>query len=237
MRRIGIALIALSLIVGVLATDILTLRNQNAFAGGPGTNGAGSNAAGASGAGGGGASASTAPSAPDDESTYVMGVWREGKAVDTDIAFLDLFLRDYLRRGYKPEQPIKYNHQLHIEKNKMECQYCHSGVAKSGYATLPSVELCMGCHKSVKTDSPEIKKLKEFYDKNESVPWVPVNNLPEHVRFTHKRHIKAGVGCHTCHGQIQKMPVVEKMASLKMGFCVSCHRENGASIDCSTCHY
>ena len=195
---------------------ILTLGKENALAGGD---------------------PQATPPPPVDESLYGMGVWRDGKAVFSDIAFLDIFLRDYLRRGYQPEQPIRYNHQLHMEKNKMECQYCHSGVTKSAFATLPSVELCMGCHKAVFPDRPEIKKLKEFSDKGESIPWVPVNNLPEHVRFNHKRHLKAGVGCHTCHGQIQKMPVVEKMSSLKMGFCVSCHRENGASIDCSTCHY
>ncbi len=213
MRRIVIALLVLILSVG-----LLVVGRKNALAGDP---------------------KAPAPAAVKqyNEADYAAGLWNEGKAVFSDIALLDLFLRDYLRKGYKPEQPIHYSHVLHMEKNKMECQYCHSGVAKSPFATIPAVDLCMGCHKAVKTDSPEIKKLKEFYDKGEAVPWVPVNNLPEHVRFNHKRHIKAGVGCHSCHGQVQKMEVVEKMSTLKMGFCISCHRENGASIDCSTCHY
>lgn len=168
---------------------------------------------------------------------YLSGVWRDGKAVFSDIAITDIFMKPSYRRGYRPEQPIRFNHQRHMEKNQMECQYCHSGVTKSGFATLPSVDLCMGCHKNVKTDSEEIKKLKDYHDRKEPVPWVSVNNLPEHVRFNHKRHLKAGVACQNCHGQVQKMEVVEKVSSLKMGFCVSCHRENGATIDCSACHY
>ena len=172
-----------------------------------------------------------------DHPSYSNGLWREGKAIFSDIKLLDVFWGDKYRRGYRPEQPIKYNHQQHVELNQMECTYCHSGVTKSNFATLPSVDLCMGCHKSVKTESPEIKKLKDYHDKGEPVPWVSVNNLPEHVLFNHQRHLKAGVTCQTCHGQVQKMAVVERMSSLKMGFCISCHRANGASLDCSICHY
>ena len=163
------------------------------------------------------------------------GLWREGKAVFSDVKALDIFLK--YARGYKPKQPINFSHKLHVEKNQMECQYCHSSVHKSPFATIPSVDLCMGCHQNVKKESSEIQKLKEYYDKKEPIPWVPVNNLPEYVVFNHQRHLKAGVGCHNCHGQVQEMDVVEKTSSLKMGFCVSCHRENGASIDCAVCHY
>ncbi len=168
---------------------------------------------------------------------YKAGLWREGQAVFSDIMFLDFLMKDSDRRGFRPKQPINFSHATHVEKNQMECQYCHSGVAKSPFATLPSVELCMGCHKSVMTDKPEIKKLAKYYEDKQPIPWVHVHNLPEHAHFNHKRHLKAGVGCQNCHGQIPKMPVVEKVSSMKMGFCVSCHRENGASIDCSTCHY
>lgn len=162
------------------------------------------------------------------------GVWQEGKAVFSDIRALDPFSK--YPRGYRPEQPIHFSHKLHLEKNQMECQYCHSGVNKSPFPTIPSLEVCMGCHKLVKTDSPEIKKLKDFYDRQVPVEWEPVNHLPEHVFFNHERHIKAGVGCQTCHGLVQKMDVVEKVSSLKMGFCVTCHRDKGASVDCLICH-
>ncbi len=173
----------------------------------------------------------------DEQANIYAGVWREGKAVFSDWLALDFLMKDYLKRGYKPEQPIKYSHKLHVDQLKIECQYCHSGVAKSSFATVPSVESCMGCHKSVRTESPEIKKLKEHYDQKKPVHWEPVNNLPEHVQFNHQRHVKAGVSCQNCHGLVQKMEVVEKVSSLKMGFFVSCHRENGASIDCGVCHY
>ncbi len=171
-----------------------------------------------------------------DANDIRAGLWRDGKAVFSDETFLDPFGK--YPRGYRPQQPINYNHRIHVEKNQIECQYCHSGVTKSPYATIPSVDLCMGCHKSVMTSaqSPEIKKLTDAYQAKQPIEWVPVHNLPEHVYFTHERHVKAGVGCQQCHGQVQQMDVVEKVSSMKMGFCVSCHREQGVSIDCLVCH-
>lgn len=163
------------------------------------------------------------------------GVWREGKAVFSDVPILDP-LNPY-QKGYKPKQPIPFSHRRHVEIAKMECQYCHSGVAKSPYATIPSLDLCMGCHANVLPESPFIKQLAEYYEKGIPVEWEPVNNLQEYAVFNHERHVKAGVGCHKCHGQVNKMDEVEKVSSLRMGWCVSCHRMNGASIDCSICHY
>jgi len=174
---------------------------------------------------------------PVDNPERLQGVWRDGKAVFSDIPLFDVLMADHYVKGYRPEQPIKFSHQQHVEKNQMECQYCHSGVAKANYPTIPSVESCMGCHKNVKTDSPEIKKLKEYYDAGKPVEWVPVHNLPEHAHFPHERHIKAGVGCQNCHGQMQRMQAAEKVSTMKMGWCLTCHREKGATIDCSACHY
>lgn len=204
-----------------------------------GTSGAGAAASpGNTGAANASGTATVYPDLGPDNPIYYRGLWRDGKAVFSDYKALDfLWGAARYKRGYRPVQPIAYNHQVHMEKNQMECTYCHSGVTKSNYATLPAVELCMGCHKSVRTDAPDIKKLKEAFDKGQPIEWVPVNNLPEHVQFNHKRHLKAGVTCQTCHGMVQKMSVVERMSSFKMGWCVSCHRENGASIDCALCHY
>lgn len=168
------------------------------------------------------------------ESELKQGLWRDGKAVFSDVKELDLFWK--YARGYKPTQPIAFSHRIHVEMNGIECQYCHSGVNKSSYATVPALELCMGCHKLVRPEREQIKLLKKYYDEGRPVEWEPVNHLPEHAYFTHERHVKAGIGCQACHGQVQKMDVVEKLSSLKMGFCVSCHRENGASIDCQVCH-
>lgn len=166
-------------------------------------------------------------------------VWNEGQA-----AFWDLNVADHFRlfgfaekaKGYSPEQPIKFSHVIHVAKNKMECQYCHYTVSKAAFAAIPEVSTCMGCHKLIKTESPEIQKLTDYYNKGEPVPWVKVHVTPDHVNFNHKRHVKAGVACNSCHGEIPQMEQVERMSSMKMGWCVSCHREKGASIDCWTCH-
>ena len=178
------------------------------------------------------------PSAqPVSREDILAGLWRNGEAVDTDIPLLDVLVKDKFARGHKPTQPVNYSHVIHVKQNGIECQYCHSGVAKSSYATMPPLEACMGCHNVVKTESPEIKKLAEAWKNKQPIEWIPVHNLPEHANFNHQRHIKAGVGCQNCHGQVQNMDVVERVSTLKMGFCVSCHRDQGVSIDCGLCHY
>ena len=146
------------------------------------------------------------------------------------------------------EQPIHYSHKLHAGKLGIDCAYCHTNVDKSPVANYPNVETCMNCHKYVKraegqkADSPEIAKLTKYYDDKKSIPWVQVSWLPDHVGFNHKRHVKAGVSCFTCHGDVRKMDVVHTVNKLNMGFCVTCHkanRENAAhpaSLDCYTCH-
>ncbi len=167
------------------------------------------------------------------------GVWNDGQAALWDLNVLDhyrLFGFPEKAKGYKPEQPIKFSHVIHVQKNKMECQYCHWSVDKAAFAAIPEVESCMGCHKYVKTDSPEIKKLADYAAQNKPVPWNKVHVMADYVRFNHKRHVKAGVNCQECHGQVPNMETVERVSSMKMGWCVSCHRDKGASIDCSTCH-
>jgi hypothetical protein len=101
----------------------------------------------------------------------------------------------------------------------------------------------MGCHKIVATDRPEIVKLTAYFDRGEQVPWVKVHYLPEHVKFNHKRHVRAGLACQECHGPVQEMDRVYQFSSLKMGWCVTCHRKNldnpnfPASMDCLVCHH
>lgn len=173
-----------------------------------------------------------------------LGVWNNGEA-----ALWDLDIIDYFRifgakeraRGYKPEQPIKFSHVTHVQKNKMECQFCHWTVNKSPYAAIPEVASCMGCHNMVKgtttEQQEEIKKLEDFHKSGKQIPWIKVHVMPAYVFFNHKRHVKAGVGCQECHGQIPEMPQVERATSMKMGWCIDCHRQKGTSIDCYTCHH
>lgn len=171
------------------------------------------------------------------------GVFNDGQAALWDLNVFDHF--HYFgpperARGYRPEQPIKFSHVTHVQKNRIECQYCHWTVAKSGYAAIPEVETCMTCHKAIKggteEQKTEINKIQEAYSADKPIEWNKVHVMPDYVKFNHKRHLKAGVTCQSCHGQIPEMDVVERVSSMKMGWCVECHRQNGASIDCYTCH-
>ena len=172
------------------------------------------------------------------------GVYADGQAALWDLDMLDyfrLFGAKERARGYRPEQPIAFSHITHVQKNKMECQYCHWSVAKAAYAAIPEVQACWGCHMLVTGQSEfqkkEIAKVKEAWDANKPIAWQKVHVMPDYVHFNHKRHVKAGIGCQNCHGQVPEMQRVERVTSMKMGWCISCHRQEGASVDCYTCHY
>lgn len=179
------------------------------------------------------------------------GVWNDGRAALWDLSIIDHFMifgPEARVRGYAPDQPIKFSHVTHVQKTGLNCQFCHWNVAKSAFASIPEVQTCFGCHGQTPiapnglvpgtTDEQkaEIKKITEYYQKGEPIPWVKVHVMPDHVAFNHKRHTKAGVTCQECHGQIPEMEKVERVSSLKMGWCVDCHRQKGTSIDCYTCH-
>lgn len=172
------------------------------------------------------------------------GVYNDGQAALWDLNITDhfhYFGPPQRARGYRPQQPINFSHVIHVQQNKMECQYCHWSVSKASYAAIPEEETCMGCHGALIAGKSEqgkkdIEKLKDYYKRGEPIPWVKVHVMPDYLKFNHKRHVKAGVSCQECHGQIPEMEKVERVSSMKMGWCVGCHRERGASIDCLVCH-
>lgn len=142
--------------------------------------------------------------------------------------------------NYAPEQPIKFSHKVHAGQNGIACQYCHVGVEKSKHAVIPSANICMNCHKAVKegpiTGTEEIAKIYTALDYNPEtgvygnnptpIKWVKIHNLPDHVYFNHSQHVKVGkVECTTCHGEVEKMEVVNQHSPLTMGWCINCHRE------------
>ena len=139
-------------------------------------------------------------------------------------------------RRQGPEQPVAFSHKTHVQDRGISCVYCHQGVASTADATLPSTETCMDCHRVVKPDSPEVKKVAEAFQAGEAIDWVRVTDLPDFVRFTHRRHIQAGVDCMSCHGDVARMDRVYKAHPLNMGECLSCHNQMKASTDCLTCH-
>jgi len=132
---------------------------------------------------------------------------------------------DRFVRGYEPEQPIPFSHQLHPGTLRISCIYCHSGVLKSRHAGIPAVGKCMNCHKVTKTDSPDIKKLAAAYDTGAPLPWVRIHSLPDHVYFDHRPHVHAGILCQTCHGEVQTMARVYQHMSMRMSNCLGCHRD------------
>lgn len=172
-----------------------------------------------------------------------------------------------IQQGYAPKQPIAYSHKLHAGQYKIDCNYCHTGVNKGKSATIPAANICMNCHGVIKKESPEIQKIYAAIEQNRPIEWVRVHNLPDLAYFNHAQHVNVGnVQCTTCHGQIEKMEVVEQRSSLTMGWCIDCHRKtevntkdnayydklvalhrkeskeplkvaNIGGIECSKCHY
>jgi len=137
-----------------------------------------------------------------------------------------------------PPQPINFSHQIHVQKVGLACTHCHTTVEKSSSAGIPSVQTCMTCHRAVATDKPEIKKLTRYWEEKQPVPWQRVYKIParKYVYFSHKRHVKAGLECVNCHGNVQLQAVIEQVPKLEMGWCMACHRSKNAPIDCATCH-
>jgi hypothetical protein len=163
------------------------------------------------------------------------------------------------QQGYQPVQPINFSHKIHAGDNQIQCLYCHSGADKSQTAGIAAASTCMNCHTKILKDSPEIQKITTALAQNKPIEWVKVNDLPDHVSFTHSRHVTAGVKCQTCHGPVETEDRVSQADVLSMGMCVTCHRThrevtldaNGrpivtkeatpkrlmASTDCSVCHH
>ncbi|MBK8048253.1 MAG: cytochrome c3 family protein [Anaerolineales bacterium] len=121
-------------------------------------------------------------------------------------------------------QPVAYSHALHVGELGLDCRYCHTPVEVSNTAGIPPTETCMGCHAEIAPDSLALAPVRNSYAQNKPIEWVRVHNLPDYVYFNHAIHVKQGVGCETCHGRIDQMPVVAKTESMQMSWCLDCHR-------------
>lgn len=144
-----------------------------------------------------------------------------------------------LRRLFAVEnskQPIAFNHRAHVVNAKMDCSYCHEYYSKSAAAGLPPIQTCVTCHSAIASENAEIKKVLSYWERHEEIPWVRLYQMPDHVIFTHKRHIQAGVSCNVCHGNIGESTRSVREVQHTMGSCIACHKAKGASIDCWTCH-
>jgi hypothetical protein len=141
----------------------------------------------------------------------VVLVWLGGSPKTTDV-------------GYRPEQPVPFSHALHAGQLGMDCRYCHTTVERAAFAAVPPTQTCMNCHKQVRSASPRLLPVRESYASGLPIPWVKVHDLPDYTYFDHSAHVRAGVGCASCHGRVDTMEVVQQVQPLSMGWCLDCHR-------------
>ena len=160
-------------------------------------------------------------------------------------------------QGYMPVQPIHYSHKIHSGANQIECKYCHSSARASKHSGIPSLNVCMNCHKNIAEYNGEedldngytkefyTKEIKKLYaavgwdednqvytGKSQPVKWVRIHNLPDFVYFNHAQHVQVGgIECQTCHGPVQEMEVMYQHSSLTMGWCINCHRETNLKVE------
>jgi hypothetical protein len=144
------------------------------------------------------------------------------------------FIYPHTRIG--PRQVIPFSHRIHAGVKQIDCRFCHYAVERSFYAGLPSTTKCLFCHKYIIPEHPRIRDLRAYADRAEAIPWQRVVWIPDHVHFSHQRHVRKNVECVTCHGTVETMDRVSDPHPKIMGFCVTCHREKNAPLDCWTCH-
>jgi hypothetical protein len=140
--------------------------------------------------------------------------------------------------GGRVEQPIQYNHQIHLNAG-MECSDCHTLYSNTPWAGLPTIDTCSLCHSEASSGSAEEAKIVEYVQKNETPPWRQINQLPTHVYFSHQTHaVAAGIECTTCHGEMKERtaPPNKPLFAWEMDTCMGCHAERRATLDCDGCH-
>lgn len=135
-----------------------------------------------------------------------------------------------------PEQPLPFSHRKHVSQG-LKCAQCHPVPDPGDFATLPPTSFCMGCHSSIKKDSPHIAKLAEAHAESRRIRWVPVYRIPDYVSFNHRKHVAVeGVSCETCHGPVAERDQLRREKDISMQACMDCHRIKKASNDCLLCH-
>ena len=129
------------------------------------------------------------------------------------------------RQGVIVKQPVPFSHDHHVAGIGIDCRYCHTSVDTSSFAGMPPTATCMGCHSQIWSQSPLLEPVRESFRTGAPITWTRVHNLPDYVYFDHSIHIAKGIGCVSCHGRVDRMPLLYQGASLKMEFCLDCHRD------------
>ena len=152
-------------------------------------------------------------------------------AVVAFVAFLGIVVAMLHTSGYNTnqgsyiEQPLQFSHAHHVGGMGIDCRYCHTSVEESAFANIPPTKTCMNCHSQVWNTAPILEPVRASFRDNKPLNWTRVNDLPDFVYFNHSIHIKQGVGCDTCHGPVDRMPLMLQEASLQMSWCLDCHRD------------
>ncbi len=126
--------------------------------------------------------------------------------------------------GVARMQPVPFSHKHHVGDDGIDCRYCHTSVEDSSFAGVPSTDICMSCHRQIWNESSMLAPVRESYRTGTPIVWTRVHDLPDFVYFDHSIHVKKGVGCSTCHGRVDRMPLTWKANTLDMGWCLNCHR-------------
>ena len=130
----------------------------------------------------------------------------------------------YTDVGYRPKQPVPYSHRLHAGQMGMDCRYCHVNVERAAVASVPPTQVCMNCHTTVLPQSEKLTLLRDTFAAGKPLEWVRVHKIPDYAYFDHAAHLRAGVGCASCHGRVDQMEEVQLVQPLSMGWCLECHR-------------
>ena len=126
--------------------------------------------------------------------------------------------------GVVRPQPVEFSHEHHVGGLGIDCRYCHTSVENSSFAGIPPTQICMQCHSQIWADSPKLEPVRASFRSGESIPWTRVHDLPDFVYFDHSIHLAKGVGCVSCHGRVDAMPLMWRTNTLHMQWCVDCHR-------------
>jgi cytochrome c7-like protein len=128
------------------------------------------------------------------------------------------------------EQPIQFSHAHHVGGMGIDCRYCHTSVEESAFANIPPSKTCMNCHSQIWTTAPILEPVRASFRDNAPLQWTRVHDLPDFVYFNHSIHVRQGVGCATCHGRVDKMPLMYQQSTLMMSWCIDCHRNPAKNV-------
>jgi hypothetical protein len=129
--------------------------------------------------------------------------------------------------GVRRAQPVPFSHQHHVAGLGLDCRYCHTSVEVAAIAGIPPVKTCMNCHAQIWTNASMLEPVRDSFRTGKPLIWSKANDLPDFVYFNHSIHLNKGVGCNTCHGPVDKMPLMYNESSLQMEWCLNCHRDPG----------